>query len=86
MDPEAAVDILKEETLAAERLLDAKWYGDPREALDLVRDHLDEAGEAQDNLAHWLARGGFRPRRYDTWLDRYVKAEKAWSAAMKRMR
>ncbi len=78
MDPETAVDMLKEATQEAEHQLDAGY------PLDNIRDVLDEAGEAQDNLSHWISNGGFRPRRYETWLRRYVNAEKRWSAASKR--
>lgn len=78
MDPETAVDMLKEATQEAEHQLDAGY------PLANIRDVLDEAGEAQDNLAQWMAMGGFRPRRYDTWVRRYVNVEKRWSAASKR--
>lgn len=90
MDPEAAVDIMKDAVLEAEKFIKAaqhlgKSKSTHPEAGALTRSHirsardlLDEAGEAQGDVAQWVARGGWKPRRYDTWVRRLVRAEQAW--------
>lgn len=82
MDPDAAVDLMKEGVQNAEKFLRAAARAATKaQAKSLhrsAREELDEAGYAQNDLSMWMARGGYRPRRYDTWLDRMVKAEKEW--------
>lgn len=84
MDPDAAVDLLKEATQDAEKYLRAASRAATKaQALSLhksARESLSEAGEVQRDLAMWMARGGYKPRRYDTWLARYVKAGQQWAA------
>lgn len=83
MDPEAAVDNLRDSTRDAEKFLRAAARATTKaQAKSLhqsAREALEDASDAQHALFMWLSRGGFRPRRFDTWLDRYVKASQEWS-------
>lgn len=87
MDPEAAVDNLRDSTRDAEKFLRAaaraKTKAQAKSLHRSARESLEEAGEAQHALFMWLSRGGFRPRRFDTWLDRYVRANQEWSRQAK---
>jgi len=69
MDPESAVDIIKDATLTLEKSL--KIYPWPPGLADELRDLRDDAQDAIDNLRVWRARGGFMPRRFYTWEPRF---------------
>lgn len=87
MDPNTAIDLLKEHVQTAEKFLRAATRAPTAsQAKTLHRDareSLDDASETLTGLWTWRARGGFMPRRYDTWVARYTEAEKQWSRQSK---
>lgn len=82
MDPETAVDIMRDYTRDAERLLHAATRVSTKERANelhvLAREALQAAGASQYQLFMWLSQGGFRPPRFDTWLKRYIAADHEW--------
>ncbi len=75
MDPETAVDMLKDLVREAESYLRSPYYRGKTSNSRATRMVLDEALEVQDNLIQWVNSGGFRPRRLDTWMKRFDVAE-----------
>jgi hypothetical protein len=81
-----SVDSLKELTKSAEKMLDdldriapvpenKSFY---KYSMNTIREALDMAGRLQSDLSFWRAEGRGVPRKYNTWLTRYVAAEQDW--------
>lgn len=86
MDPEAAIDEIKERVRVAERLMDAAVRRRDERYMVSAYEQLQDADEYVTALMGWVRSGGFKPSRFNTWIGRYQRAYQRHASLAERIR